>query len=312
MTAPSEDFRLAGQSLRVMWHDPALRAALRPALAHRAETGPPPSLAIDALLVKPALPLTVTDSLHVLESRDGLTVIDPASGLMSEVNLEATRAIYGIPEPGRLPVPERAAPFRLILQTWLRAHGTHLLHAGAVGLPGRGAVLLAATGGGGKSNTFLACLASSSLQLLGEDFVAVDGAAAPRVWSLFSTAKLHAADVARFPALAGEATGSQEGPGGKVLFDLAPRHAPRFAEGLPLRAVLVLKITDSPVTRIVPANPGEAVKAMLTSLLMVLPSARRPLFEFTTGLARRVPAYRLELGRDPAQIAAGIERFLLQ
>lgn len=240
----------------------------------------------------------------------GLTVIDAGRGMMHRIEAGGKTAAFVSPAGATLPGAERAAPFRLILQHWLRPRQVHLLHAGAVGLPGRGAVLLAAPGGGGKSNTALACL-DSPLQLLGEDFVAVDDAAAPRVWSLYSTAKLLPADLARFPGLAVDTVIPPEANDGKAVLELAHRHAGRLADALPLRAILVLQITGGPASRIVPADASAAVKAMLTSLLMVLPAARRPLFEFTTRLARRVPVYRLELGRDPHQLAETIHSFLL-
>ena len=244
------------------------------------------------------------------DAPDGLAVEEPERGLSHRLDASGTRAGFECVDPGRLPVAERAAPFRLILQRGLRARGAHLLHAAAVGVSGKGAVLLVAPSGGGKSNTFLSCLTASSLELLGEDFVAVDEAAPARVWSLYSSAKLHPADLARFPALAADVRPGRDERDDKVYFDLNRSHAGRFADGLPLRAILVLKITGTPGSAIVTTAPGEAAKAMLTSLLMVLPSARRPLFEFIARLAQRIPVYRLELGTESRQIAGTIEAFL--
>ena len=296
--------------MRVDWGDPAVREALRAALAHRAVHAAPPELVISATRSSTASDPAVATGMFMSDTAEGLQVDEPERGLSHRLDAAGRTAVFTCRDPQQLPVAERAAPFRLILQRWLRPRGVHLLHAGAVGLPNGDAVLLAAPGGGGKSNTVLSCLAHSSLQLLGEDFVAVDETAAPRVWSLYSSAKLPAADLARFPALATEVTAVRDETDGKVALDLSRRYRERMSDGLPLRAILVLKITGNPTNRLVPAPPGEAVKAMLTSLLMVLPSARRPLFEFTTALARKLPAYRLELGGDPGQVAATIEEFL--
>jgi len=304
-----ECFRIAGAVIRVEWNDPELRAGLRPALAHRA-TVPAAADLVISVVRRSGSESGPAAGLIVHETSGGLVVEEPEWGLSHRLDLVAGRAVFSCLNPARLPVHERAAPFRLILQSWLRTRGVHLLHAGGVGRPGGGAVLLAAPGGGGKSKAFLACLTSSSLKLFGEDFVAITAPAGPCVASLYSAAKLHPADLGRFPALAGEGAAGHDARDGKIIFDLAARYASRFADPLPLRAIFVLQITAGPGSRIVPAAPAEAVRAMLTSLLMVLPAARRPLFEFTAQLARSVPAYRLELGGDPGQVATAIEEFL--
>jgi hypothetical protein len=306
----NECFRIAGSTVQVDWCDPAVRESLRAALVHRTASAVPPDLVISASRSPTASEPAAASGLFMSDLPEGLEVDEPERGLLHRLDVAAGRAAFACREPRLLPISERAAPFRLILQRWLRTRDVHLLHAGAVGLPGGDAVLLAAPGGGGKSNTVLSCLAYSSLQVVGEDFIAVDAGARPRVWSLYGSAKLHAADLARFPTLAAEISAGHDASDGKVVLDLSQQHRERMDDGLPLRAILVLKITGAAGSQVIPATPGVAVKALLTSLLMVLPSARRPLFEFTTELARKLPAYRLELGRDPAQVAGAIQEFL--
>jgi hypothetical protein len=303
----SECFRIAGSTVQVDWRDPAARESLRAALSHRTVSAALPDLVISASRLPAAFETTVAPGWFMADLPEGLEVDEPGRGLSHRLDVAAARAVFACRDARMLSAAERAAPFRLILQRWLRTRDVHLLHAGAVGLPGGDAVLLAAPGGGGKSNTVLSCLAHSSLQVLGEDFVAIDAGTRPRVWSLYASAKLSAADLVRFPTLISAGRGESDG---KVALDLSQQHCKRMGDGLPLRAILVLKITGATGSQIIPATPGEAVKALLTSLLMVLPSARRPLFEFTTELARKLPAYRLELGRDPAQVAGAIQEFL--
>ncbi len=312
MRGTSEHFRIAGAVVRVDWRDEALRGALGPALAVRAVPAAAPDLVINAGVRPDGWPAAAGRGLGVTETGAGLTVVDPGRRMALQVNPTGTAASFTCATAAALPEQERAAPFRLILQRGLRPRAVHLLHAAAVGLPGHGAVLLAARGGGGKSNATLACLTGSPLRLLGEDYVAVEDRPAPRVWSLYNTAKLHPADLTRFPGLAADADPVRDAADGKAVLQLAARHAGRWADGLPLRAILVLKITAAAASRILPAAPPEAVKAMLTSLLMVLPDTRRPLFEFTARLARTRPVYRLELGGDPRQTADMIHRFLIR
>jgi hypothetical protein len=304
----TDHFRLAEAVVRIDWQDESLRAALGAALAHRA--GPPAAAALHLTVnTRENWPSPGAGGRILADGAVGISVMDPARRVASRLDAVGAVAEFSCRGRAELPAYERAAPFRLILQRWLPSRGRHMLHAWAVGLPGRGAVLLAARSGGGKSNTTLACL-GSPLQLLGEDFLAVDEAADPRVWSLYSTAKLHLRDLGRFPALAADAADGLDDIDGKALLQLAPRHTASLADGLPLRAILALKVTNRPESRIVPAPAGEAVKEMLTSLLMALPESRRPLFEFVTRLAHRLPVHRLELGTDVRGIPGVIADFL--
>jgi hypothetical protein len=302
-------FSLAGATVAVRWPSPAVQAELGAALQHRRIASGAAALSLRVRAQRPP-PAAGEPAGMVVSDQDALfSVTDTLANVGQGIDLE--RASGWMAFDGRQPLPlaEQAAPFRYVFHRWLGARGTHILHGGAVGLAERGAVLLAAPSGGGKSNTLLACL-SSRLQLLGEDYVAVDDAAEPRVWSLYSSAKFYPGDLARYPGL-------DPGPGlvrdprePKVMLQLGSVPAARFADGLPLRAILVLGVVPGEASRVMPAAPGEAVKALLTNPLMVLPAARRRLFEFITGLAGRLPVYRLELGRDPAQIAGVVDRFL--
>jgi len=305
----SEHFGIAGTVVQVDWPDEVVRSALRGSLAARAMPASAPDLVI-SVRRRPIVPMA-GKGLVIDDDETGLTVTDAVHGIAQRIEANGSSAAFECPDGATLPVAERAAPFRLIFQQALRPRGIHLLHAGAVGLRGHGAVLLVAPGGGGKSNTVMACL-NSPLQLLGEDFVAVDDTVAGRVWSLYNTAKLFAGDLARFPGLAASTVVDARENEGKAVLDLTRRHGDRWADGLPLRAILVLQITGEPESRIVSSEAAAAVKAMLTSLLMVVPSARKPLFEFVIRLAQRTPVHRLELGRDPRQLAATIHDFILR
>lgn len=306
MIPVADCYRLAGAVVRVEWEAAGWRDLLGPSLVHRKIQLAAPDLVIRVRLDGRETDVSAT-GLTVNENGGALLITEAAHRLGHRLDAAGAEAEWTIGPDATPPVHEQAAPFRLILQAWLRRRAIQMLHAGAVGLPGRGAVLLAAPGGGGKSNTTLACL-DSPLRLLGEDYVAVDDAEVPRVWSLYSAAKLAGSDLPRFPGLPVGSVPTDRRDG-KTLLQCGSL-AGRWGDGLPIRAILVLRFAGGEATRIVPAPPGDAVKAMLTSLLMVLPSVRRPLFEFTTRLAARVPVYRLELGSDRGQIAAALKDFL--
>ena len=303
-----DHFLLANRIVRVEWPDDGLQAVLGAALAHRKVPAASAALQITAA-TRADWPAATEAGRVELGGQVAITVLDPARRVALELNEAGTAAEFSCFNPAGLPAYERAAPFRLLLQRWLRAQAVHMLHAGAVGLPAKGAVLLVARSGGGKSNTVLSCL-GSPLRLLGEDFVAVDDSDAPRIWSLYSAAKLHAKDLPRFPALAADVAGIRDELDGKSVLQLGARHGDRFADGLPLRAILVLDVTGRAESRVAPALAGDAAKAMLASILMALPESRRPLFEFVTQLVRRVPVQRLEVGTDPRAIPGVILKLL--
>lgn len=304
-----DHFSLGGSTVAVHWPSPAVQAELGAALQHRRTAGGTAALHLTVRTDRAPRAGGEEPGMVVADQDSAFSVIDTLVNVGQGIDRAGAAAWMDFDGRRPLPLAEQAAPFRYVFHRWLGSRGTHLLHGGAVGLPDRGAVLLAAPGGGGKSNTLLACL-PSSLQLLGEDYVAVDAGAEPRVWSLYSSAKLYPGDLARYPGLASGVALVRDPVEAKVMLPLASVAGARFADGLPLRAILVLGIVAREESRIVPVASGTAVKALLTNPLMILPAARRGLFEFITGLARRLPVYRLELGRDPAQIAAVIERFL--
>jgi len=304
-----EFFQLGGGVVRIDWGDEALRRVLGAAVSHRRVAAREARLTIRVRTGEYDWPVSPEPGLLVSSDASGLRMIDRERRLSHWIDPTATRAELICDAPEKLPAYERAAPFRFILQRWLDTLGVNMVHAGAVGLPGKGAVLLAARSGGGKSTTTLACL-NSPLHLLGEDFLAVNLAGVPRVWSLYNTAKLKPAGLAQFPELLSDEEGVLDETSGKTVVNLARRHAGRLADGLPLRAILVLKIVGGPESRIRPAAPGEAVKEMLTSLLMVLPDTRRSLFEFVTRLVQARPVFRLELGTNPQQTAALVHDFV--
>ena len=85
-----------------------------------------------------------------------------------------------------------------------------MVHAGAVGTMAGGRCLLGGVSGSGKSTTSLFALTSPDLRFLGDDYVLVDGADRPEVFSIYSTAKIHEPDQARVPHIHAQVVGRQE------------------------------------------------------------------------------------------------------
>jgi len=300
-----EEYGIAGHTLRVHYGDAAVRAALSPAIEHllgASGAGDGLDLFVRSGAPAPppggAAPGAIRPRIH---AADGPVrgVFYPASGIWGALDSDRGRAVWWVPDPERLPAPERSGPFRTILQWWLSRRNLQIAHAGAVGNAGA-AVLLVGRGGSGKSVTALAC-ATRGLAYLGDDSVLCAVGPAPVVHCLYACATVFPEDVARFPGLPALPLGE-----GKVLLDLRGR----VARSLPLGALLVPRVTGRVETRLSPISGTEALRALAPSSLLNVPGSGAAAFARLADLVRRVPGYALELGTDLARVAEAIERLL--
>jgi hypothetical protein len=175
------------------------------------------------------------------------------------------------------------------------APAVQVVHAGAVGTR-EGGVLLAGPGGSGKSTSVMACL-GSALRLAGDDYVAVRADSAPRVYSLYASAKLDSASLGLLPRVRRHASHGPEHVSAKALLLLGESCRDALIESFPLRAIVLPSVTGGP-PRLVPVAPMQALRRLAPSTLMQLPGADLAALETLGALARRLPAYRLETGPD--------------
>lgn len=210
-----------------------------------------------------------------------------------------------------LPYWEHAAPLRLLLSWWLAARGANLVHGAAVGRPGSGC-LIVGRGGSGKSTTSLLSLLAG-LGFASDDYVVVQRdrqGRGPYVHSAFGSGKLDNAQCLRFPELADAVVNPQRLPDEKAVF-LVNRYAPdRMAASMPLRAVLVPRITGLPDTDVVPTSPMAALAALAPSTIFQLPGAPEAELSAMAALVRSVPVFALRLGTDLPQIPRAIDDLL--
>lgn len=224
-----------------------------------------------------------------------MTAFDHGSGALSLVDRALGRAVYWIRDGGRVPEHERGAPFRTILNGWMGNHGSTLAHGAAVGIAD-GAVLLAGPGGSGKSTTALAC-AEGGMLFLGDDYCLLRTHPSLEVCSLYGTAKMTREDLARLPGLAARVS-PEPGPRGKALLFLAEAMPGWFARRLPLRAVLLPRVTGRAKTTLRVAEASAALRSLAPSSIFQLSGAGEGAFDLMSGLVRRLPCYHLDLGTD--------------
>jgi hypothetical protein len=220
----------------------------------------------------------------------------------------AATGIYWTPSPAPLPYWAKASPLRCLLHWWAQSRGCQLVHAAAVG-DERGAVLITGKGGVGKSTVALACL-ERGLTYLGDDYVLVQIDPAPRVHSLYATAKLDRHQLARFPRLAG-LEGDREGrTDRKTVLYLHPAMRDRLATSLPLRAIVTPRITGRAPTDLEAIAPDEQRRAASLTTLSQLPQAGPETHDFIARLVSLLPGRRLALGSDLAALPAVVEGLL--
>ncbi len=310
--AVEAEFDLLGRRVLVRCAGPALVPALTGALDHRRR--PPgagsPDLTFCAwdeastgVGVPPApWPPTAYGAKGVIDGFNDdrfSTVFAPGVDLLNAFDRARGVGLFWIEDAAAVPYWERGFPFRTLLHWATAGSPAQLVHSGAVGIDGTG-VLLTGAGGSGKSTTTLLCL-RAGMDYAGDDYVAFELSSPPQVHSLYSTAKVDPPTLERFPELVplvGNAGGGDE----KALLFLSPALAPRLASPLRLRAVLLPHVTGGPETRLEPASPVAAVRALAPTTVFQLPRQDTESFRRVVELSRRVPAFTLHLGTDVERI----------
>jgi hypothetical protein len=318
-------YNLANCSIKLHFAGHALVERLTPALAHRAvERGggsdleiclwdtasttvelPPPSWGGDAYGAQGAI-RGFNDSRYCTNVWLGderwhfaaFNMLDQQSG----------KALYWLPDAADFPFAERSAPLRTILNWWMGRRGGQVLHAGAVGCA-RGGVLFAGKGGSGKSTTALACL-WSKLSYASDDYCLVDFGETPRAYSLYCSAKLCTDSLQRLAGLAPYVSNPERLAEEKAVIFLDQPFGEKLIESFPIRAIVLPRVTDQPVTTLTKVAGAAALTALAPSTIFQLPGNGAQAFHLLAELVRRTPAYELALGADISRVPSVIENLL--
>jgi hypothetical protein len=231
------------------------------------------------------------------------------SGTLHYFDMESRVATCWVRQPEHIPAWEVAAPLRPLFGWWARLIGGQLAHGSAVGSTTDG-VLMAARGGSGKSSIALACL-EAGLLYAGDDYVLLQGDDPPYICSLYNTAKLvlgHLND--KLPQL-GKLAFSEAEPGqDKVIMFLKDSHGDRLTDRMPLRAIVVPRISAEGQTSLRPASRVEVLMALAPTSIFQLPGAGAESLRVLGHLVQRVPGYALEVGPDLDESVAVIRQLL--
>ena len=237
------------------------------------------------------------------------TAFQHGSGAVSVLDQERNVAVFWAPD-ARLPYWEHGSPLRSILHWWLLSRGLQLVHAAAVG-NSSGGVLIGGKGGSGKSTTALACL-ESNLSYAGDDYTLLGLEPGPVVHSLYNSAKLNSDHVQRFPALLPKVANKERLADEKALLFVNEHDPAKVATRLPVRAILLPRVTGLPETRWKPVSVALTLAALAPSTIFQLPRAGNEAFKFLAAFARNLPCYSLEVGTNLSTIPPVIERLLAE
>jgi hypothetical protein len=225
-------------------------------------------------------------------------LFDPVSGT----------GVATLPTPLGIPPWESSSPLRLFLHWAYSAADLRLTHAATLGLKGRGA-LIAGASGSGKSGTTLAGL-MNGLDSVGDDYVLLEPGVPLIAYPVFCTLKQDAEGLRRAGLPETLLDGASLNWHGKFEFDVT-RVAPQgFVDHLEIAAILIPEIARLPRTKIEPAARRDGALSLVPSSVLQLPGDGNKGFHFLSEVVRRLPAFRLRLSEDPAEIAGAIASFL--
>lgn len=314
------DIDLAGARVRLAFAGESIAHAVMPALSHLrlAEPGEPEALlhifdtaSTGVSMVPPPCPrewLTDRGDIWGMSSERFRSAFHWIESSVNLFDRKRKEGVYWVSSVGALPYWTRSSPFRTLFHWWLEQNGGVLLHAAAVGTED-GALLITGKGGVGKSSTALACLAAG-LKYVADDYLAVRLDPEPRVYSLYSTAKLNAEQVERFPTLRALVTNELSMADEKAVIHLVPGFAAQVVRSLPLRAIATPRFTHGPATSFGPASAAALRRAASFTTMSQLPHAGHQMHRFLERMVATLPGVELQLGNELGGIPRAIAEFL--
>lgn len=207
----------------------------------------------------------------------------------------------------RYPAWESSGPLRAFLHWAYEGMGMRLAHAATVGIGGRG-VLLAGSGGSGKSGTTLAGIANG-MSSVGDDYVLLDREPSRKAHAVFATMKQDVRGFQRVK-LNPDQFGGELNWQNKIEFDPTRIHPQSLTDSMEIVSILLPKIAHQARTTLEPARPAEAMLALAPSGLFQMPGCAASGVRFFSNFVRSLPVFQLCLSEDSQEIADTIRGFL--
>ncbi len=317
---PQFTFNIGGYIIQLIFAGPSLLSSLTSSLKHLQVDGTEnPDLTIycwDSASTGTPLPIFPwSDKVYVSVKeipylqQNGLHIsVKRESGVLSVFDSKSKTGIYWIQDAGNLPFYEKASPFRTIFQWCMLEQQRFCIHSAAVSVNNKG-ILLAGKEKSGKSTSSLACLLGG-MHFAGDDYVVLSDKSPYWVYSLYSSAKLDADSVGRFPELAEKVSNRKELDAEKAVIYLHQHFPERMSPGFPVSALLLPHITHGNKTFIRRASPAEGIKTLAPSTLVLQTGSRKEAFGFLARFIHQTPCYWLEMGADISTVTGVIKEFI--
>jgi hypothetical protein len=230
------------------------------------------------------------------DARDDRFRVEYRTGSISLFDSSERTGYFWFADHAEIVWYERAEPLRAAIHWALTTDRRYLAHASGVG-DDRGAVVLTGKGGAGKTTTTLASI-DAGLSFISDNYVllSLEGEQ-PVVHGIYGNAKVWPQTLEQLPGLKSCVSRWDVALDEKLVVDIA-RHRPEsLATGLPVRAVVVPVVLGGREAQITRCSPAQALLALAPTTVLQLPLTGFGL-DGMAELLRRVPTYRLELGRE--------------
>lgn len=221
---------------------------------------------------------------------------------------ETQTGIYWVNDIDKIPYWSAASPVRSLFHWLMAENGKQLIHAAAIGTP-EAAIVITGKGGVGKSTTSLSCLAAG-LQYIGDDYIIIGNDPEPMAYSLYSTAKVNADQVNKFPMFAGCMKNKDTFENEKAAYYLVPEHQDQISLQLPVKLLVSPRVVDSEHTSLAPIDKDYLLAAATFTTMSQLPYADQNTHDYIHEFIQRLPIGRLQLGRDLEEVASKVHNLV--
>lgn len=310
-------FLVGGRTCRVVSNDEALAARLtRCLIATDVAQSWDFTLSLVSGSAPPGIPPPSWNLPHTSRRHLERLHIDDAAGLRafydhdrrfwSVADVASRRGIMWLADAADVPPWEEAAPFKMILHWLIGASTGTFLHGGVVAHEGRG-LLLAGPGGSGKSTTVMAAVAAG-LRTCGDDLVVVDDAAGWTAHAAYDAVKFAPSAGGRVPDAFARAPARPCGD--KLLVRYSDVSPGSLMQHTPLVALAHCVLAGTPTSSITPLDPAAMLRALGPPTAFLLRGTERDTLRKAAAAVRSLPTFMLALGREPAEAAAVVARWL--
>ncbi len=250
----------------------------------------------------------VTDKILMFNKDSVHMLYNPASKVYSLVDTCTRTAYYHVPDANLIPYYERSSPFRMILHWSLEQSELHLIHSAAVGIEGKG-VLLVGKGASGKSTTALVSLVNG-LDYIGDDYIAVSKNPDLMAFSIYNSVEVNNDTLVKIPELRDCVDNFKRLNSEKALIFLNRYFSSNIARQLKIKAIIMPVIAGGWASSIYSISPIKAFAELAASTIFQMPGSGRTMLRGLKKIFDGIPVYAMELGSDFSELTDTLGKFI--